>query len=321
MAQIDVADAAMAGVKLTFRKPLTVLIWGVLITGYIALIFVLFGAGLLASIAALARNGVSEPGPQLVLGMIGSFFGFVGLLFIGLIVIGTVVATAAIRAELAPDKSAFAYMRLGGGELWVLGANVVLTLIFIVTGIVLGIPLAIVSMALGFQAFAGGGFPPGPGGFVQAMSGMIGVRLLGQVIIQVVIIWLWCRLAPGVVMTFRERQFRLFESWNLTRGHALPIFLTMLLVTVVVIAMDVVAYVIVGAVVFGTVLSTPGISDPGKFFARPPSDWIGIFGPTGIVAALLFAVVAGVATALKWAAVARIYTRLQPDTDVAETFA
>ncbi len=322
MVQIDVGDAATAGFRLTFKKPLSVLTWGVLIVGYLALLLALFGAGLVNSISALARNGGAEPAPQLILSMIGSLFGFLGLMFIGLLVIGTVVIAAALRAELEPQKSAFAYMRLGGQELWVLGANVVLYIVFFAVSVVLSIPLTILYVAMGFQAAIGANGAQGVGNIMQAMSGVVGVRLLGQLVIQAVIIWLWCRLGPGVVMTFKERQFRLFESWNLTKGHAWRIFLTMLLIWLATVAMVIVAYIILIAVGVGTIASVPGLtSDPGAFFSRPLDQWIGIFGPLGIAAAIVFVVISGVSIALKWAALARVCQQLQPPSEVAETFA
>ncbi len=321
MAQIDIADAAMAGVRLTTKKPLTVLAWGALSVAYIALLVALFGAGIVNAISNVAKSGSASPAPEMILAMIGSLFGFIGLLFLGMVVIGTVVIAAALRAELEPEKSAFGYLRLGGQEMWVLGANVVLFIVFAAVGFVLGIPLAIVTAALGLSAAAGGGFPQNPGGMVQAMSGMIGIRLLGQLAIQVVVVWLWCRLGPGVVMTFKERQFRLFESWNLTKGHAWRIFLSMLLVWLIMMAILFVAYIIIIAVAVGTIATVPGISDPTTFFARPPSEWISIFGPTAFVVGLVMVVMIGVSVALRWAALANIYKQLQPPAAVAETFA
>jgi hypothetical protein len=57
MAQIDIADAAMAGVRLTTRKPLTVLAWGALIVAYIALLVALFGAGIVNAFSNVAKSG------------------------------------------------------------------------------------------------------------------------------------------------------------------------------------------------------------------------------------------------------------------------
>ena len=56
MAQIDIADAAMAGVRLTTKKPLTVLAWGALVVAYIALLVALFGAGIVNAISAVAAG-------------------------------------------------------------------------------------------------------------------------------------------------------------------------------------------------------------------------------------------------------------------------
>jgi hypothetical protein len=321
MAQIDIADAAMAGVRLTVRKPLTVLSWGVVMVAFIAVMFALFGTTIFNSITALVKSGQTTPSPQLILGLIGSLFGFLGLLVLGAWAISTVLIAAALRSELDPAKGAFAYLRLGGQELWVLGVTFVLGLVLFAAAMVMAIPLGILTMMMALGSITGGGAPTGVGGLSQAFASMFAVRIIGQLIIQVVILWLWCRLAPGVVMSFKEREFRLFESWNLTKGHAWRIFLSMLLVYLIMIAIGIVAYIIIIAVAFGTIASVPGINDPATFFARPASEWIGIFGPTAVAVVVVMVLTTGVSIALRWAALANIYKQLQPPAAVAETFA
>ncbi len=321
MAQIDIGDAAMTGVRLTFRKPLTVLTWGALPVGYMVLILFLFGRSFISAVAALAASGnAANPDPQLIVGMIGSVLGLISMMFLGFLVIAPVVTAAAIRAVMEPSSGSFAYLRLGGQELWILGVSIVLYLIIVVVSVVVNIPFLILSLAFAFQG-AGGGLA-NPGGFAQMISGTIGIRLIGQLVTVAVQIWLWCRLAPGVVMTFKERQFRLFESWNLTKGHSWNIFLSMLLVYVILIGLGIVAYIIIGGVAFGTIFTAPGLmTHPQTFFSRPVGDWIGIFGPTLAISALLFVVLEGLSLAMRWGTVARIYGDLAPAAGVAETFA
>jgi hypothetical protein len=241
-------------------------------------------------------------------------------MWLGLTVLGAVVMGAALRAELEPEKKSFASLRLGGQELWLIGVNFVLGVVIFVAQMVMGLPLAVITAAMAF-ATLGSTHGTGPNAIVGAMAGTVGIRIIGQLVIWAVTVWLWCRLCLGPVMSFRERQFRLFESWTITKGHAWPIFLSLLLVSLMLFALYMLVYILGGAAVIGTAFSIPGITDPQAFFSRPLGDWIGLFAPAAAFLAVLFVGVAGVANAMVWTTIARIYRQLDPSVDVAATFA
>jgi hypothetical protein len=309
MAQIDIADAATAGVKFTLRRPLTVLVWGALVVVFLALLVGLFGGGIVTSIIALAQSPDASPRPEAILSLIGGFLGFFCLLFLGSMVLGAIVMAAALRAELEPEKTGLAYLRFGGQELWLIGVNFVMWVVLFVAQMVMSIPLVVLMVAMGAASF---GMHPGggPEAFTGAMASALGVRLIGQLVILAVTIWLWCRLSMGPVMSFRERQFRLFESWNLTRGHAWSIFLTLLLVFVMLIALEIVLYILGGLAMFAAIAPIPGITDPQTFFSRPPGEWIDQFAPAAAILALLVLILVGVGNAMTWIAVARLYRQI-----------
>ena len=75
------------------------------------------------------------------------------------------------------------------------------------------------------------------------------------------------------------------------------------------------------ASVAGTIASIPGLREPQTFFARPPAEWLGVFAPLLALAAVFFVILAGVANALIYGALARMYRQLNPDVDTATTFA
>jgi hypothetical protein len=315
MAQVDIGDAATAGLRLIRRRPFSVLTWGLVVVGYVALILALFGGGVVAAIATFARNGSATPAPAQVFALVGSLFGVVMLLWLGLLILGAMIQGAALRAELEPDRVGFAYLRFGRQELWLIAAR-------IVQSIVLG--LAQVAMAIPLGIVAGAMFAVTRQGHGGDLAGMAGLRALIQLVVWGLSIWLWVRLSMGPVMSFRERQFRLFESWTLTRGHAGEIFLSMLLVGLIMIAFYILVWIVaaigLGATMFATFAGASAQSVQG-FFSQAPDIWLAKLAPAAAILALLLVVIVGVANALLWGAIARIYHQLKPDADVAATFA
>jgi hypothetical protein len=317
MGEINVAEAATAGLRLIGRRPLSVLTWGVLLAGYVGLIFVLFGGTVVASIIALvqaAQSGAEPPG-RLIATLIFSMLGFVFFLAIGAGLLSIVIRTAAIRAELEPEARGFAYLRFGSQEAWVLASSFVLGLVLVIASIVVSIPVGILFMAAAFGS--GAGFSPhgfGIGG------GLLGVRAAGQLIVWAVAGWLWLRLVFGLVLSYQQRQFRLFEGWTASRGHVWRMFLTMLLVWVMLFALGVVIWGVDVGVFFGTLASAGLGGDPRALLTQPPSAWIAMLTPWLIAVLIGFVVQVSASAALTWGAVARMWTQLYPDAEAAKAF-
>ncbi|HEV2363433.1 MAG TPA: hypothetical protein VGS12_04465 [Caulobacteraceae bacterium] len=307
MAHVDIAAVVGAGVRLVFRRPLSVIVWGLLPTAYVAALLAVYGGPIAACISALAGGAADVPGAALALA--GNFLGLFALLALGLTLISAVLVSAVIRAELEPQERGFASLRFGAEEMWVLAAMIILGLVIVAIAVALAIPLGLFAFAAALGGMWGG-YLHGPAGF-RLIPGLIGARLLVQLIIQGVVLWIWSRLAPGVVMSRDQRQFRLFESWSLTRGQGWPMFLSMLLVWLIVFAVDFVVMCIAAAAVFGAVLAIPGIGQPSAFFARPAADWIGSFAPAAVILAVALVVVSGIGMALKWGALAEAYRQLR----------
>lgn len=321
MAAIQVGEAATTGLRLIARRPLSVLTWGVLASAYVTLIVVLFGGGVATAIASIAKAG-HDPSAEQVFGLVGSTLGALGLLVIGLIFIGAMIQGAAFRTELEPERSGFAFLRLGRQELWLIAVNFVLSLVMWVVQMVLSIPLAIITVGMGFAGGAGlTGSHQDPGAMVGAMAGMVGLRMVGQLLVIAVTIWLWLRFSMGAVMSFREREFRLFESWNLTKGHAWQIFLTMLVVWLIMMLVYIVAWIVVGVVAGVTLFANSDLSNVQSLAALTPADWMGRLTPIIATFAVVLVALVGIGNAMTWGAVAHMYRRLQPPTEVASTFA
>lgn len=315
MAEIDIGDAAMAGVRTITRQPLSVLAWGLVMAVLVAVLFLIFGGGLAATISSIIASG-GKPGPEQVLALVGGAFGFICLLVIGVQLLDLVIRAAAIRAELEPDAHRFAYMRFGSQEGWLLATSVVFWLVLFGANIAMSIPLAIVSAAAAVGTIASGAQGTPDAGM---MAGAFGLRLIGQLIVAAVSIWLWLRLSLGVVMTYQERQFRLFESWSVTRGHVWRMFLAMLLVIVMLAAMYLVLW-IVGLITVGVTIAGVAGHDPKAFFSQPPSVWLGALTPLFIVFLIGIVIAVGVGNAMIWGAVARMWRQLNPDAEAAKAF-
>jgi hypothetical protein len=282
-------------------------------------LFVLFSGGVASAISALVANGAASPAPSLILQLILNAFGFFALLGLGTSLLNIIFSAAAIRAELEPQAHSFAYMRVGGQEAWLLASSFVFGLVLFGANFLMSIPLSIITVAATIGQVAASN---GSSGASQAMGlggGLLLVRLVGQAIISAVYIWLWLRLSLGVVMSYHERQFRLFESWTLTRGHAWRMFLTMLLVSLMLMAVG----IVMGIICVITVIVSVGAvaSDPKTFFSQPPAAWMAAMTPLMVVILIWIVVSVGLTNALVWGAVARMWRQLSPDADTAKTFA
>jgi hypothetical protein len=117
----------------------------------------------------------------------------------------TILLTAAQRAVLRPDESAFASIRLGGDELRMIGLAIFLGFLFM-------IGYFIASLILGIVAVATGAATGGPGAMAPVM-------IVGFVLILCVILFFWVRVSLAFPLTLMRRRFVLGEAWRLSRGH------------------------------------------------------------------------------------------------------
>jgi hypothetical protein len=152
-----------------------------------------------------------------------------------------------------------------------------------------------------------------------AMAGAMGLNLIGQLFVTLVGVWLWLRLCMGPVMSFRERQFRLFESWALTQGQVLRMFVVFFLVFLMLLLLEIICGVILFAAA-GATLFAGGAFNPQSLANLPPEGWIARLTPLLVVFGIVLTFAGGVAQALIWAPVAQMYRQLRPDDDVASTF-
>ena len=120
---------------------------------------------------------------------------------------------AVYRSILEPDKRRFFSLRFSTQELWLALALFVYSMVvaFALLGVMLG------GGVLGGLAWLIGSLITDP-----TAATLTRVVLIGGVVIAAIGVWVWVaiRLSLGPVMTFAEKEFRLHESWALTKGHA-----------------------------------------------------------------------------------------------------
>ena len=301
MASLSVSAAAGAGFKLIGKRPLSVLAWG--------LFYVLVGvAPALAMFSAAAPNFMdviryasAHHGGRPLTEMISALQG--QMLFAHPIVhlLSTVVKTmgcaAVFRAVLEPRKSSFAYLRLGMQEVWIF-------LVTLVEAILVGIGILV---AILVSALIVGGLASA----VSETAGAIAAAVLGVVVL-VAACWVLLRLSMAQLISFDEREFRLFESWKLTRGHAWSLFLLALLLIVIAIAAELLFSAVLAVAAMASGVENMFTHDAIEAFMRqPPATLLRTVAPYLAVFGLVLAFLLGVTQAVFLAPWAAAYQMLK----------
>lgn len=233
MAEISVGRAAGAGLRLIRREPKAVLGWALFYLAVTAVLLALAGATFAQFFAVLARADGAEPEVADMVALQMQMMAIQPLFMLGILVMQIVMMGAIFRAVLEPDERRWAYLRLSGQELWLGLAYIVLSFGIGFAASMLLFPVA------GIAAFVGVAFRDSLGPWGMALVGVPGLLALIAVVI-----WLMLRLCLAYPMSFADRNFRVFESWTITRGHAGRLFLVFLLAVLIALAVQVVGFVI-----------------------------------------------------------------------------
>jgi hypothetical protein len=210
MAKLKVFEAATEGFRLIRREPKTVLVWS-------AAMFVVLGLPALLLMSRLSpllvrmSQAMETQSVEEIMGVQARLFGLTSFLWILGLFGYALLGAAVLRAVITPEDRRFFYMRLSRAELWMIlsavaGAIIayIATLVFtMIVGVVTVVPLVILSTAGGDGA---------ANGFNVVLVPLI-------VVAEIVALYFTLRFAMAPLMSFDQRQFRLFESWTLTRGE------------------------------------------------------------------------------------------------------
>ena len=190
-----------------------------------------------------------------------------------------VLYSAIYRGLLRPEEGGPGFLRLGGDELRLLGALVLVALLYF--GVILAgsILLGVISAAAGLA-----------GGPLAGLVAVIGVLalLVGIVIFAV-------RFSLALPATFAERRIRVFESWRLTKGRFWPLLGAYVLAIVLSIVIGILATMIYLAL---AALLTGGIGSATSVFAPDYGSLGGFFTPAMGLYLLVNAAISAVTTAI-----------------------
>lgn len=298
MVAFSISETATAGFGLIRRKPLTVLGWGLF----------LFVVGVLPILAALAWI-VSHLGGfadledlgerELFARLLPVWMGAMGLylfMIVGSVIAQAMVICAVFRAVLEPSKRAFGYLRLGAQELWV-GLSLIVA--HLLLGIVVGIAWTPVAVACALLIAS----------HQETAAAFVG--FFGGLAVFAGVVWLMLRLSMAAPLSFAERRFAFFESWDLTKGQSGRLLLTALLTLVFILLTE----VAVGLVFFVAMVATGAASYFTALSGADPSDWtvnqlLAFIGPMLGVGGLIYILFAGIVLAVSLAPWATAYKSL-----------
>ena len=307
MTDFSVGDAGVAGFRLIGRKPLTMLAWGLFIAVALllpaALIIGLVAPSFTDLIDAARSGDIDEDQIRSIMPMQAGFAVFLPLIGLLSIVGRAMMIGAVFRAVLEPKRSAFAYLRLGGQELWI-------ALVLMVEGVFFGFVICLAAVAVGIPAALLFSHHEIVAGVCVAVFGVL--ASLG------LIIWLALRFSMALPLSFVERRFAFFESWNFTRGHAGSLLLLCLLVFALLILANLVVRVIAGIAFlsFGaTAMMHHGALHETlhNFFHQPTGVWMQQLAPVAIGIGLLVALMTSVMMVIGVAPWAAAYKAIAKD--------
>jgi hypothetical protein len=283
-----------AGFGLIARHPMAVLVW---VLVYMLLVLGPQGLMLWLTIPdfiAIGKSGETiQPNDPHLMAATARLSSFQFLQMGGGIVWYAVISGAVFRAMLEPQAGRFAFLRLGIQEFWLAVGWV---MIGIAAGVVLFVGMIPVVLAGAAASVAGETAAPGAG-ILIVMFLLFGVLL-----------WGWSRFCLGLPMSFATRQFRLFESWDLTRGQSAKIIGVGIALSVLVFIAQIVLMVIVGAAGWSWATSV------WEAVSKQPETWTRLV-PVVAAAAAVLAVFGVVAQVLFLAPLADIYRQLDVPED------
>lgn len=312
MARISVTGSALSGFGVIARQPGAVLIWGVVmlilsLAPVLALI-PLMGPELMKTIASLMQTRSGELDPDSISQMMQLQSGLMLIQVGGWLwstFIKALICSAIFRAVLEPDQSRGAFLRLGPQELWLALLFLVVTVLAYVVAVLASIGVLVPALVVGLSS--------GPQGQGVAAGVLTGFGLAFVAV--VVLIWLALRLSLAAPMTFADRQFRLFESWALTRGSTWRLLGVAVLSLLILLVLELILAGVVLSALFVAGGPPVWLSDPQAvqtFLARPPLDLLRATWPWLALIGLVWSVIGpGLFTIIcaPWAAAYRDLTR------------
>jgi hypothetical protein len=200
------------GFRLMRQRPAAVAVWGL-----VYLLTVVATTFLTRSLfTGMAGGAAVSP-----LGSAGAEFGKLLLFELAVLVVMTVLLAAVQRAVLQPERSAFAYLRLGMDEVRLFALAIILLVLFYILMLVTVIVLAAI---VGLIAAASG---------VGALGPVMLATVVGMIAL---VLFLEVRFALAFPLTLLRGKIIIGEAWRVTRGRFWSLFAGFFLLTLIVFA-------------------------------------------------------------------------------------
>lgn len=312
MADFSIGDAVGAGFSLITKRPLTVLAWSVVYLllmvlpqmAHFAAIMPAWSGMMHAFVDRAATGGPPDMSAMTAFqasamqsGALGWLANIAGLLG------WAILACAAYRCVLEPENKGFASLRLGAQEGW-------LALVAFVSMIIMCIAAFAIALVTGvliaIAVLVGRSMHDAAGGWVAGL--LIFILVVAAIC---AFLWICVRLSLAGPLTFSERQFRLFESWSQTKGHAWKLFGLAVVLLLIMMAIG----MVVGCIEWAFILSSVGMNGfdftkIAELFAKP--DWWRPYLPWIAVGVVLRSIVGAAFVAIlaaPWAVAYRELTK------------
>jgi hypothetical protein len=309
VADISVGDAVAEGFVLIGRTPLSVLAWGFVRTAFGVAVLAMLAPFFLQMFSVFAQ-AATQPGagPPSFMTMPGywQFQGLAQLVNLAQVFLSAILVCAVFRAVLHPERSSFAYMRVGAPELYLFVLTLGAIFAFVIGLLVLIIPIAIVAGIL-VLSHAG-----------VALAILIPLAVLAGLLLLVYVALRFSLVGPMMV---DDDQFHFIESWTLTRGRVGSLFLIALALLGILIAAEAVVGGLILAIGAGTLgAAAGGFQHLPEFFRQSPAMIVSKLAPLLAVIGLLAIPLTGCFLAIVGAPWARAYRDLKGSPAVATTF-
>jgi len=217
--RFEATEAALEGLRLARREPMAMLIWTVLLLAF-SVISTGIMIGLFPGLLGRMETAETSGDPTMVLSLLSQMGQMYALLVPIYIAFYAVLYCACYRAVLRPEDKGFAFIKLGGDELRMVGLMLYQFVVWVGLCIGLSVIIGIIAVAAGFAAGAAAG-----AGGTGAGAGIGAVLLVIALYIAfiAVAIFIGVRLSLAAPKTFAEKKISLFGAWRLTKGEFWPL--------------------------------------------------------------------------------------------------
>ena len=216
MAEISIGSALGAGFQLIGRRPVAVLVWGALRVVFGVAVLAVYAPVVMSIFTEALQNaqagGGTAQSQAAVAQMMSHLMVLQGAGYLAQIVglfLSAIIYCAICRAVVHPERSAFAYLRLGAPEFFVAVISFAAGIAAVFALIIGMIPFVIVIAILAAQ---------------KAVVAIVVVVALAALVLLAAVIYLALRFAFVIPMIVDDGQFHLFDAWSLTRGHVGALF-------------------------------------------------------------------------------------------------